>query len=91
MSSTGRRNAAWSVTLKVGTDNWIGLGGAAVVAEARAERVPERRLAQDLEVEHQANQAYEAYRKAGVMKDGRRFGGPPKPYSRRPSRRGRSI
>lgn len=69
------------MTLKVGTDNWIGLGGAAVVAEARAERVPERRLAQDLEVEHQGNQAYEAYRAAGVMKDGRRFGGPPKPYS----------
>ena len=31
-------------------------------------------------MEHEANQAYEAYRKAGVMKDGRRFGGPPKPY-----------
>ena len=43
LSSTGRRNAVWSVTLKVGTDDWIGLGGAAVVAEARAERVPERR------------------------------------------------
>jgi hypothetical protein len=33
----------WSVTLRVGTDDLIGLGGAAVVAEARAERVPERR------------------------------------------------
>jgi hypothetical protein len=43
LGSTGRRNAVWSVTLKVGTDSWIGLGGAAVVAEARAERVPEWR------------------------------------------------
>jgi hypothetical protein len=30
--------------------------------------------------EHRANRAYEAYRARGVMKDGRRFGGPPKPY-----------
>ena len=52
------------------------------VPRSRAERLleAERRLAQDLEVEHHANQAYEAYRVAGVMTDGRRFGGPPKPY-----------
>jgi transposase len=52
------------------------------VPRSRVERLleAERRLVQDLAVEHQANQAYEAYRKAGVMKDGRRFGGPPKPY-----------
>lgn len=50
---------------------------------SRAERLleAERRLVQDLGVERQANQAYEAYRAAGVMKDGRRFGRPPKPYS----------
>jgi hypothetical protein len=40
----------------------------------------ERRLAEDLEVECEANAAYEAYRDRGVMKDGRPFGGPPKPY-----------
>ena len=53
------------------------------VPRSRAERLleAERRLAQDLEVEHHANQAYERYRAAGVMKDGRRFGGPPKPYA----------
>ena len=53
------------------------------VPRSRAERLleAERRLIEDLEVEHQANHAYEAYRAAGVMKDGRRFGGPPKPYS----------
>jgi Transposase DDE domain len=37
-----------------------------------------------LEEEHQvhrrANEAYEAYRARGVMKDGRRFGKPPTPY-----------
>lgn len=40
----------------------------------------ERRLVEDLEVEREANAAYEAYRARGVMKDGRRFGGPPTPY-----------
>jgi len=28
-----------------------------------------------------ANEAYEAYRARGVMKDGRRFGAPPTPYT----------
>jgi hypothetical protein len=40
----------------------------------------EQRLVEDLAVECEANAAYEAYRQRGVMKDGRRFGGPPKPY-----------
>jgi hypothetical protein len=40
-----------------------------------------RRLDEDHEVHCQANRAYEAYRARGVMKDGRRFGGPPKPYT----------
>jgi hypothetical protein len=39
-----------------------------------------RRLEQELSVEREANAAYEAYRARGVMKDGRRFGAPPKPY-----------
>jgi hypothetical protein len=39
-----------------------------------------RRLVEDLEVEREANEAYAAYRAQGVMNDGRRFGGPPKPY-----------
>ena len=39
-----------------------------------------RRLEENLEVERRANADYEAYRARGVMKDGRRFGGPPKPY-----------
>lgn len=44
--------------------------------EARL-REAKRRLEEDLEVERQANEAYEAYRARGVMKDGRRFGRPP--------------
>jgi hypothetical protein len=39
-----------------------------------------RRLDEELDAERQANEAYEAYRARGRMKDGRRFGGPPKPY-----------
>jgi transposase len=39
-----------------------------------------RRLEEDLFTECQANAAYETYRARGRMKDGRRFGGPPKPY-----------
>jgi septal ring factor EnvC (AmiA/AmiB activator) len=38
------------------------------------------RLEQEHAAERQANAAYEAYRARGVMKDGRRFGSPPKPY-----------
>jgi transposase len=38
------------------------------------------RLVEDWRAEHEGNRAYEAYRARGVMKDGRRFGAPPKPY-----------
>jgi transposase len=38
-----------------------------------------RRLVADWRTERQANRDYEAYRARGVMKDGRRFGRPPKP------------
>jgi transposase len=43
-------------------------------------REAKRRLEEELWTECEANAAYEAYRARGVMKDGRRFGGPPKPY-----------
>jgi Transposase DDE domain len=61
------------------------------VPRSRLERLleAERRLSQNLAVEHQANQAYEEYREAGVMKDGRRFGGPPKPYVPPPESEGK--
>jgi transposase len=52
------------------------------VPRSRPERLREskRRLEEEHRVECQANAAYEAYRARGVMKDGRRFGRPPKPY-----------
>ena len=52
------------------------------VPRSRSERLREagRRLEQDLEAERLGNEAYQAYRAQGRMKDGRRFGGPPKPY-----------
>ena len=52
------------------------------VSRSRIDRLleAERRLSEELEVEREANRIYEAYRQRGVMKDGRRFGGPPKPY-----------
>jgi transposase len=52
------------------------------VARSRTGRLleAERRLREDLAVEHAANKAYEAYRAGGVDKRGRRFGSPPKPY-----------
>lgn len=41
-----------------------------------------RRLHEELEVERQANDAYNAYRARGAMKDGRRFGRPPNRHTR---------
>src|SRR4051794_21699343 len=52
------------------------------IPASRPARVKEakRRLEEDLRTECAANAAYEAYRARGVMKNGRRFGSPPKPY-----------
>ena len=52
------------------------------IPRSRPDRLREskRRLEEELKVECQANAAYAAYRARGVMKDGRRFGRPPKPY-----------
>ena len=53
-----------------------------VISRSRAERLllAAERLEADLDAERRGNQAYEEYRARGRMKDGRRFGGPPKPY-----------
>ena len=53
------------------------------VRRGRAQRLETcgRRLAEDWRAERRAHQRYEAYRARGVMKNGRRFGAPPKPYS----------
>ena len=51
------------------------------VSRSREERLllAAERLEEDLSVERRANEAYEAYRAQGRMKDGRRFGRPPNP------------
>jgi transposase len=53
------------------------------IQRSRAKRLLEarRRLEEELDVERRANAEYEAYRARGVMKDGRRFGRPPNPYT----------
>lgn len=53
------------------------------IPQPRPARVREakRRLDEELLTEVRANAAYEAYRQRGVMKNGRRFGAPPKPYT----------
>ncbi|MDQ6750848.1 MAG: transposase, partial [Actinomycetota bacterium] len=52
------------------------------IPRSRSERLleSERRLQENLMVEREANEAYEAYRAHAVMKDGRRPGGRPRPY-----------
>jgi Transposase DDE domain len=54
------------------------------IARSREARLAEskRRLEEELEAERSANDAYEAYRSRGVMRDGRRFGGEPRPSKR---------
>jgi hypothetical protein len=52
------------------------------VPRARAGRllIAAERLEAELEAERRGNAAYEEYRATGRMKNGRRFGAPPKPY-----------
>jgi Transposase domain (DUF772)/Transposase DDE domain len=52
------------------------------IPRSRTERLTEakRRLEEEHQVHCQANAAYEHWRKTGRMKNGRRFGSPPKPY-----------
>jgi transposase len=51
------------------------------IARSREARLAEskRRLEEELQAERSANEAYESYRSRGVMRDGRRFGGEPRP------------
>jgi hypothetical protein len=53
------------------------------ISRSRPERLvlAAERLEADLAAERAGNEAYEQYRAGGRMKDGRRFGGPPKPYT----------
>lgn len=60
-----------------------GADDAEPIPRSRSERLLEgrRRLEEELDVERQANARYEAYRAGGRMKDGRRFGRPPNPFT----------
>jgi Transposase DDE domain len=53
------------------------------IPRSRPKRLKEskRRLEEQLWTEQRANEAYEAYRARGVMKDGRPFSRPPNPYT----------
>jgi hypothetical protein len=61
------------------------------IPRSRTERLTEakRRLEEEHQVHCQANQAYEQWRETGRMKNGRRFGAPPKPYVPSPTPDGR--
>jgi len=61
------------------------------IPRSRPDRLREskRRLEQEHAVECQANADYEAYRARGVMKDGRRFGKPPTPFTPPPTPAGK--
>jgi transposase len=85
--SFGRRN--WFREARRGLDERRELK-ARPIARSRVARLEEstRRLEEELSVEQAANAAYEAYR-GGVMKDGRRFGSPPKPHQPPPTPTGR--
>lgn len=52
------------------------------IPRSRAQRLleAERRLAENLSVEREANEAYETHRATAVTSDGRRFGARPNPY-----------
>jgi hypothetical protein len=54
----------------------------APVPGSRPERLAEakRRLDEELAIDHAANRCYETYRATGRMRNGRRFGAPPKPF-----------
>jgi transposase len=85
-------DAAAIVTRDSGREGWLREGKRQLDAhrERQARPVPrsrsdrllesERRMSDELGAERVANEAYETYRAQGRMKDGRRFGGPPKPY-----------
>src|SRR5215212_772647 len=66
-------------------------GEARPIARSRPARLREskRRLEEEHQVGCRANADYEAYRARGVMRDGRRFGAPPKPFEPPPTPAGK--
>jgi transposase len=79
--STAQGRRGWLREAKRQLDEQRAQGSCSIPASrpARAKEA-KRRLEEELWVESRANEAYEAYRARGVMKDGRRFGRPPNAY-----------
>lgn len=75
----GRRGWLREARQELERERWA---QAAPIPRSRPERLEmcKRRLEEELEADRRANERYEAYRAQGRMKDGRRFGAPPKPY-----------
>jgi transposase len=71
----------WTLEARRQLDEYRRLAAEAV-PRSRAARLleAERRLREDLAVEREANEAYEAHRETGRTSDGRRFGARPNPY-----------
>ena len=92
-SCAPRRGGAKIVARIQGREGWLREGKRQLerhrwenpdpISRSRADRLllAAARLETDLDVERRSNEAYEAYRARGRMKDGRRFGGPPNPYT----------
>ena len=78
-SSQGRRG--WSREARRQLDEHRAGHPRAVSRSRKVRRIEAmRQLEEQLDAERHANEAYEAYRARGQMKDGRRFGAPSKPY-----------
>jgi transposase len=83
---------AWIVAGQNGRAGWLREGrrqlerrrerDGKAVPHSRARRLleAERRMQENLAANQLANEAYERFRTTGRMKNGRRFGAPPKPY-----------
>jgi transposase len=80
--ATGEGRAKWLAEAKRRLEQQRAEEARAIPA-SRPQRLRDakRRLEEDLQTECRANAAYEAYRARGVMRNGRRMGSAPKPYT----------
>jgi transposase len=82
--TTGEGRARWLAEAKRRLEQRRAEEARPIPASRQARlRESKRRLEEELETECRANEAYEAYRARGVMRNGRRLGAhsPPKPYA----------
>jgi transposase len=82
--ATGEGRARWLAEARRRLERQRAVEARPIPAARRARlRESKRRLEEELESECRANEAYEAYRARGVMRNGRRLGAhsPPKPYT----------